>query len=73
MDATGAVTAGATARINANGSAEFASGDVTISSAGAATFKGNLDSYGVVSKGTSEGTNIWTGYHIDGRGSERKN
>jgi hypothetical protein len=37
-----------------------------ILSDGNATFAGNLDSYGVVSKGTAASTNIWTGYHIDG-------
>ena len=40
-----------TSRINANGSA---------------TFAGNVDAYGYVSKGNSSATNIWTGYHIDG-------
>ena len=40
--------------------------DGSITAAGSATFAGNVDAYGYVSKGNSSATNIWTGYHIDG-------
>ena len=43
-------------------------GDITTRLAydGTATFAGNVDAYGYVSKGNSSNTIIWTGYHIDG-------
>ena len=40
--------------------------NVVINTDGSATFKGNVDAYGHISKGDSSNTFIWTGYYIDG-------